>query len=84
MALGVDMQNLAALAAVAAPAAGLASSSTVTAAVAPKSGTETTRGRLTGLAAVADNPAFRLTLTGPVATTVTGPRGAASANGALL
>jgi hypothetical protein len=77
------MKNLAALTAMAAPAAGLVSSSTVTAAVAPKPGTET-RGGLTGLAAVAGNPAFRLTLTGPVATTVTGPRGAASANGALL
>jgi hypothetical protein len=85
LALGGDMKNLAALTAMAAPAAGLApSSSTVTAAVAPKSGTETTRRRLTGLAAVAGNPAFRMTLTGPVATTVTGPRGAASANGALL
>ena len=78
------MENQAALAAVAAPAATLASSSTVTAAVAPKSDTETTRGRLTGLAAVAGIPAFRLKLTGRVATTVTGLRGAASANGALL
>jgi hypothetical protein len=84
LALGGDMKNLAALTAMAAPTAGLASSRTVTAAVAPKSGTETTRGRLTGLAAVAGNPAFRLTLTGPVATTVTGPRGAAPANVALL
>jgi len=78
------MEDLAALTAMAAPAAGLASSSTVTAAVAPKSGAETTRGRLTGLAAVDGNPAFRLTPTGRVATTVTGPCGAASANGALL
>jgi hypothetical protein len=78
------MENQAALTATAAPAAGLASNSTVTAAVAPKPSTETTHGRLTGLAAVAGNPTFRLTLTGRVATTVTGPRGAASANGALL
>jgi hypothetical protein len=78
------MKKRAALMAMAAPAAGLASSSTVTAAVAPKSGTEQTRGRLTGLAAVAGNPAFRLTLTCAVAATVTGPRGAASANRALL
>jgi len=78
------MENQAALTAVAAPAAGLASSSTVTAAVAPKSGTETTRGRLTGLAAVDGNPAFGLTPTGRVATTVMGLRGAASANWALL
>jgi hypothetical protein len=79
------MKNLAALTATAGPCRRLASSSSmVTAAVAPKSGTETTRGRLTGLAAVAGNPAFRLTLTGPVATTVTGPCGATSANGALL
>ena len=78
------MKNLAALTAMAAPAAGLASSSTVTAAVAPKWGTETTRRRLTGLAGVVGNLAFRLMLTGPVATTVTGPRGAASANGVLL
>ena len=78
------MENQAALTAVAAPAAGLASSSTVTGAVAPKPGTETTGGRLTGLAAVAaGNPAFRPALTGRVATTVTGPRGAVSANGAL-
>jgi hypothetical protein len=83
LALGGDMTNLAALTTTPARAAGLASS-TVTAAVAPKSGTETTRRRLTGSAAVAGNPAFRLTPTGPVATTVTGPRGAASANGALL
>ena len=79
-----DMENQAALTAVAALAAGPASSSTVTAAVAPKPGTETTCGWLTGLAAVAGNLTFRLTLTGRVATTVTGPRGAASANGALL
>jgi hypothetical protein len=84
LALGGDMKNLAVLTAVAAPAAGLVPSRTVTVAVAPKSGTETTRGRLTGLAAVAGNPAFRLTLTGPAATTVTGPRGAGSADGALL
>ena len=84
MALGVDMKNLAALTAMAALAAGLASSSTVTAAMAPKSGTETACRRLTGFAAVAGNLAFRLMLTGPVATTVTGPRGAASANGPLL
>jgi hypothetical protein len=77
--------NLAALAAVGAPAAGLASgSSAATAAVATKWGTRTTRGRLTGLAAVAGNPAFRLTLTGPVATAVIGPRGAASTSGAFL
>ena len=78
------MENQAALTAVAAPAADLASGSTVTAAVAQTSGTETTCRGLTGLAAVAGNPAFRLTLTGRVATTVTGPRGAASANEALL
>ena len=83
-ALGGDMQHLAALTAMAAPAAGLASSSTVTAAIAPKPGTEITSRRLTGLATVASNPAFRLTLTGPVATAVTGPCGTASANGALL
>lgn len=76
------MKNLAALTVMAARARGLASSSTVTAAVAAKSGTETSEG-LTGLAAVADNPAFRLTLTGPIPTTVTtGPRDLASANGA--
>ena len=84
LALGVDMKNVAALTAMATPAAGLASSSTDTAAVAPKPGTETTRRRLTGLAAIAGNPVFRLTLTGPVATAVTGPRGASSANWALL
>ena len=78
------MRDLAALTAMAAAAAGLALSSTVTAAVAPKSGTETTRGRLTGLAAVAGNPAFRLTLTGRVAAKVTGPRSAATANEALV
>jgi hypothetical protein len=77
------MKNLATLTARAAAAA-LASRSTVTAAAAPKSGTETTHGRPTGLTAVAGDPAFRLALTGPLATTVTGPRGAASANGALL
>ena len=84
LAFGGDMKNLAALTAMAAPAAGPASSRTVTAAVAPKSGTETTCGRLTSMATVAGNPGFRLTLTGPVDTTVTGPRGAAPANGALL
>lgn len=84
LAFGGDMKNLAALTAMAAPAAGPASSRTVTAAVAPKSGTETTRRRFTGLAAVAGNPAFRSTLTGPVATRVMGPRGAAPANVALL
>jgi hypothetical protein len=81
LALGGDMKNLAAPTATAAPAAGLVSSRTVTAAVAPKSGT---CGRFTSLAAVDGNPAFRLTLTAPAATTVTGPRGAAPANGALL
>jgi hypothetical protein len=69
------------LRALSALAAGFASGSS---AVAPKWGTMTTRGRLTGLAAVAGNPAFRLTLTVPVATTVTGPRSAASTNGALM
>jgi hypothetical protein len=84
LALGGDMKNLAAVTAMAAPAAGQASSRMVTAAVAPKSGTEPTCGRFTSLAAVDGNPAFRLTLTAPAATTVTGPRGAAPANGALL
>jgi hypothetical protein len=79
------MKNLAVLTAMAAPAAGLASNrSTVTAAVASKSGTETTRRRLTGLAVMAGSPASRLRLIRPVATTVTGPSGAASTNEALL
>lgn len=82
-ALGGDMQYLAALAAVAAPAAGLASSgSTVTAA--PKPGTATTCGRLTGVAAMAGKAAFRPALTGPVAATAaTTPLGAPSTKGAL-
>ena len=86
VALGGDMKNLAALVAVAAPAAGLApSSSTVTAAIAPKPGTETTRGRLTGLTAMASQAAFRPALTGPVASTATTlPLSARSAKGALL
>lgn len=76
------MQYLAALAAVAAPAAGLASSSsTVTAA--PKPGA-TTCGRLTGVAAMAGKAAFRPALTGPVAATAaTTPLGAPSTKGAL-
>lgn len=36
---------------------------------APKSGTEVAAGKDTGQAALANNPAFHLTLTGPVATT---------------
>jgi hypothetical protein len=63
------MKNRAALMTVAAPGAGLAAGSTITAAIAPEPGTETTCRRLTSGAAMADNPAFGLTPTGPVATT---------------
>jgi hypothetical protein len=73
-ALGGSMKNLVALTPVAAPGGGLASSSgTVTATIAPKSGTETTYARFTGLAATAIHPTFRLTPTGLVAITASIP-----------
>jgi hypothetical protein len=69
------MKNLA----VAAAVIGLAtcsSSARSTAAIAPLWDPETPDGRLTGPAAMADNPAFGLTLAGRVATTATIRRGA--------
>jgi hypothetical protein len=71
------MKNLAALIAVLALAAGLASctssgSSTAKAITTPVPGTETLSGKLTGSAAAStDILVFRLRLTGPVGTTAT-------------
>jgi hypothetical protein len=82
------MRNLAALTAGIALAAGLAacssssSSDTATATTAPKSGTEVIYGKLTGPAAMANNPTFRLTFTGPVATTGMIPLGGSPKKGA--
>jgi hypothetical protein len=81
------MKNLAALTAGIALAAGLAacsssSSSTATATTAHKSGTEVIYGKLTGSAAMANNPTFHLTLTGPVATTGMIPLGSSPKKGA--
>ena len=58
------------------------SSSTATASAAPKSGTEIAYGKLTGSAAMANNPVFHLTFTGPVSTTATIPLGGAPKKGA--
>lgn len=81
------MKNLAALTAGIALAAGLAacsssSSGTATATTAPKSGTEVIYGKLTGTAAMANNPTFHLTFTGPVATTGMIPLGGSPKKGA--
>jgi hypothetical protein len=58
------------------------SSSTATASAAPKSGAEIAYGKLTGSAAMANNPVFHLTFTGPVSTTATIPLGGAPKKGA--
>jgi hypothetical protein len=80
------MKNLAILTAGITLAAGLAacssSSSGTAVAAAPKSGTEVIFGKLTGSAAMANNPTFRLTFTGPVATTGTIPLGSSPKAGA--
>jgi hypothetical protein len=78
---GGEMTNLAVPAAV----IGLAtcsSSARSMAAIAPLSGPETPDGRLTGPAAMADNPAFRLMLAVQVATTATIRSGARPPKGA--
>jgi hypothetical protein len=82
---GEDMKNLAIFTAVIAITAGLAacsSSSSSTMAATTKSGTEVIYGKLTGSAAMANNPVFHLTLTGPVATTATIPLGGQPKKGA--
>jgi len=82
------MRNLAALIGVIALSAGLAacssssSSSTATASAAAKSGTEIGYGKVTGSAAMASNPVFHLTFTGPVSTTGTVPLGGQPKKGA--
>jgi hypothetical protein len=58
------------------------SSSTATASAAPKSGTEAAYGKVTGSAAMANNPVFHLTFTGPVSTTGTIPLGGTPKKGA--
>lgn len=50
-------------------------------ATAQKSGTETISGKLTGQAALASNPVFHLTFSGPVKTTATHPLGTAPKKG---
>ena len=79
------MKNLAALIGVIVLSTGLAacsssSSSTATAGAA-KPGTEIGYGKLTGSAAMSNNPVFHLTFTGPVSTTGTIPLGAAPKKG---
>jgi hypothetical protein len=81
------MKNLAALTAGIALTAGLAacsssSTSTAPATTAQKSGTEVIYGKLTGSAAMANNPTFHLTFTGPVATTGMIPLGGSPKKGA--
>jgi hypothetical protein len=89
------MSNLTALIGVIAISAGLAacsssssssaaasSSSTATASAAAKSGTEIAYGKITGSAALADNPVFHLTFTGPVSTTGMIPLGGTPKKGA--